>query len=98
MNKARERNWSKARLMGITFNKSSFTSTELYHIHQIEKTLKYLKDNWDKNTEEHLEIVLEPYQCGFCRRRFGEKDFGNKIFKESITEYYICFGCIKKMS
>jgi hypothetical protein len=88
MNKARERNWSKARLMGITFNKSSFTSTELYHIHQIEKTLKYLKDNWDKNTEEHLGIKLKPLQCEWCRKRFdgkplekGEKYYCNKCLK-----------------
>lgn len=98
MSKARERNWSKARLSGLTFNMSSFTPSELLIIKQIQALRVALLANWDKNTEEHLGIVLEPYQCGFCRRRFGEKNFGNKIFKESTTEYYICFGCIKKMS
>lgn len=98
MSKARERNWSKLRLSGITFNKTSFTPPELLLIKEIETLRAVLLRDWDKNTEEHLGIVLEPYQCGFCRRRFGGKDFGNKIFKESTIEYYICFGCIKKMS
>ena len=58
MNKARERNWSKARVSGLHFNISSFTPSELLIVKQIQALRESLLKDWDKNTEEHLGIVL----------------------------------------
>jgi hypothetical protein len=86
--KARERNWSKARLSGLTFNMSSLTQEELSIVKQIQELRKTLLENWDKNTEEHLGIKLKPLQCEWCSKRFngepleeGEKYYCNKCLK-----------------
>lgn len=85
MSKARERNWSKARLSGISFNKNSFTSPELLLVKQIEDLKDTLLKEWDQNTEEHLGIKLKPLKCNLCNKRFngdlleeGEKYYCNK--------------------
>jgi len=106
MNKARERNWSKARLSALTFNKTSFTPLELLLVKQIEDLKDTLLKDWDKNTEEHLGIKLKPHKCHFCSKRFTELDLNVKIFKDSglariigtNNNTYICQKCIDKMS
>lgn len=106
MSKAKERNWAKLRVSGITFNHSCFTASEMFYVKEIERLLKELKDNWDKNTEEHLGIVLKPLKCHFCSKRFTELDLNVKIFKDSglaqiigtNNNTYICQKCIDKMS
>lgn len=74
--------------MGITFNKNSFTSTELQIVGQIEGLIADLKKDWDKNTEEHLGIKLKPLQCEWCRKRFSGKPL------EEGEKYY-CNKCLK---
>ena len=106
MSKARERNWSKARLSGITFNKTSFTPSELLIVKQIEDLRDTLLSNWDKNTEEHLGIKLKPLKCSWCSKRFNQEDLGNKIFKDAMfmdlfrssIRTHICQKCLDKMS
>lgn len=44
---AKTRNWSKYRLMGITFPREGLTDEELMEIEDIKERIRELFENWD---------------------------------------------------
>lgn len=71
--KARTRNWNKARLMGITINSSILTDIEKLIAHQILQLRDRLIENWDENSEEFLGHSLKPFKCVWCGKRSNKE-------------------------
>jgi hypothetical protein len=57
---AKRRNWSKARLMGITFDEQVFTEDEICKIKVIRNYIKVLLNEWDDESRK-LDLNPLPY-------------------------------------
>jgi len=57
--KARIRNWSKARIMGISFNMDGIAPSEVDTVIKIRKLRDELMFNWDKNSEFELGMKVK---------------------------------------
>lgn len=66
---ARERNWNKARLLGITLNDKILTNKEKKLFAEIIYSRRALLENWDENTVKLTGGTLKPYKCKFCGKR-----------------------------
>ena len=44
---ARERNWQKARLMGLTFNRTVLCEAEKLEVEKIKQAVNNILSNWD---------------------------------------------------
>jgi hypothetical protein len=56
-NLAKARNWSKYRLMGVTFPKAGLTQSELDEVKAMEELINRLLSKWD---ERSIELGLTP--------------------------------------
>lgn len=72
---ASERNWMKARLLGITFNVSnegSLADNELELMGEILAIRDKLIAGWDDNSIA-LGFHLKPYKCHWCSKRSNKQ-------------------------
>lgn len=60
--KARIRNWNKARIMGLTFNTDGFSKKELETVKYIYVLRDELLVNWDKNSVQELGMSSKNYK------------------------------------
>jgi len=66
--RARIRNWTKARITGFHIDTSVMTENEKRITGRIYELLQDLKVHWDVNSEE-LGFNVKPYQCSICQRK-----------------------------
>jgi len=66
--RARIRNWTKARITSFYLDTTVMTENEKGITNRIYELLQDLKIHWDANSAE-LGFKVKPYQCSFCRRK-----------------------------
>ncbi len=80
---ARERNWQKARLMGLTFNRTVLCEAEKLEVEKIKQAVNNILSNWDIGTKL---VGLNPTgtkKCCVC------------WMKRKLPDGHICRECIK---
>lgn len=71
---ARQRNWQKARIKGITFNKEILTEREQNIINSIQSNIQVLLNEWDENSIDLGLFPLPVYEIESEIRTFTTKD------------------------
>lgn len=79
---ARQRNWQKFKLTGITLNKHVFTEEEQEELIKIKTSILKLLNNWDDNSEK---LGLTPSKYGRCSKCLEKHILYNSLCKT-------CFG------
>lgn len=89
-NKARTRNWQKARLKGFYLDTTVLTADELVLLEQMNTFMIKLLVGWDMNTYKMLDKPMPLFKCSYCGKR------GNVPHK--VEEYNYCFKHYKKLT